>query len=523
MSEIIYGFTQVLQPTTLLTLFLGVLLGVIVGALPGLNDAITMSILIPLTFGMDPQVAMCMLVGVYVSACYGGSIPAILLKIPGTASAMLTTVDGAPMARRGETGLALSISSCSSFFGGVFSSIVLLIFSPMLAKMALKFGPSEYLMMALLGLSTITGLAKKGQVGKSFASMAMGLIVASIGLSPQGGYPRLTFKNYTLMSGISLVPMLVGLFGICSLFELYETLTVDKSAKKLGDIEKVRVGILPKKWIKRLLPTQLRSATIGSLIGAIPGAGTTMAIFLSYDAAKRAYPQYEFGTGIPEGVAAPETANNAVVASSMVPLVALGVPGNAVSALFLGALTIQGLTAGPMLYKEHPEVAYLLICAFFVGNLFMLPIGLAFCNWMAKAILKLDRRLLSVLIVVFCTAGAFAVNNNYFELYTCIVFGLIAYFFNKYKVPIAPFVIADVLGTMIESNYLQSLVIGNGSFFATLKRPITLGVAIATAALLLYPLIREYIIEPRKKKTGIPAQKSEFEEKEQALKDAADE
>lgn len=505
MENILYGFLQVLQPATLLMLLLGVLLGVIVGALPGLNDAITMSILIPLTFGMNPQVAMCMLVGVYVSACYGGSIPAILLRIPGTASAMLTTVDGAPMAKRGETGLALSISTCSSFFGGLFSSVVLMIFSPMLAKMALKFGPSEYLMMALLGLSTITGLAKKGQVSKSFASMALGLIVASIGISPQGGVARMNFKSYSLLSGVSLVPMLVGLFGICSLFELCETMATDKSGDHLGVVEKVKVRLLSKKWIRRLLPTQLRSAAIGSVIGAIPGAGTTMAIFLSYDAAKRAYPQYEFGTGIPEGVAAPETANNAVVASSMVPLVALGVPGNAVSALFLGALTIQGLTAGPMLYKDHPEVAYLLICAFFVGNLFMLPIGIFFCNQMARFILKLDRRLLSVLIVVFCTAGAYAVNNNIFELYTCIVFGLIAYFFNKYKVPIAPFVIADVLGTMIEKNYLQSVIVGGGSFLSVFTRPITLSVAIVTATLLVYPLFREYVLEPRKAKRAAAA------------------
>ncbi len=506
MSNILYGFSQVLQPMPLVTLFLGVLLGVIVGALPGLNDAITMSILIPLTFGMNPQVAMCMLVGVYVSACYGGSIPAILLKIPGTASAMLTTVDGEPMARRGETGLALSISTCSSFFGGLFSSIVLLIFSPMLAKMALKFGPSEYLMMALLGLSTVTGLAKKGQVGKSFASMALGMIVACVGISPQGGVARLNFKNYSLLSGVSLVPMLVGLFGICSLFEMCEAMAKDRSASRLNVVEKVKVRILSRQWILRLLPTQLRSALIGSVIGAIPGAGTTMAIFLSYDAAKRANPQYEFGTGVPEGIAAPETANNAVVASSMVPLVALGVPGNAVSALFLGALTIQGLTAGPLLYKDHPEVAFLLICAFFVGNLFMLPIGIFFCNQMARFILKLDRKLLSVLIVVFCTAGAFAVNNNYFELYTCIIFGLVAYFFNKYKIPIAPFVIADVLGSMIERNYLQSLIVGRGSILNVLTRPITLGVAIVTAGLLLWPLINEYLIQPRKAKKAQAAQ-----------------
>jgi len=498
MSDILFGFTQVLQPLPLLALCIGVLLGLVVGALPGLNDAITLSILIPITFGMNAQVAMCLLVGVYVSACYGGSIPAILLRIPGTASAVLTTVDGNPMAKRGETGLALSISTVSSVFGGIFSSLVLLFFSPLLAKAALRFGPPEYLMMALLGLSTVTGLAAKKQVSKSFISMFVGMLIACIGISPQTGVNRFSFGSVNLMTGVSLVPMLVGLFGIASVFELIEQLSVVKVATT-GNTEKVKVGMLSRAMSKRLLPTWIRSASIGSIIGAIPGAGTTMAIYMAYDTAKRSNPELEFGTGVPEGVAAPETANNAVVASSMVPLLALGVPGNAVSALFLGALTIQGMTAGPLLYQDHPEIAYLLVVAFLVGNIFMLPSGLFFCNWMARFVLKLDRKLLSALIVVCCTVGAFAVGNNVFDVYIAIAFGVLGYLMNKFKISIAPLVIAKVLGTMIERNYLQSMILSGNSASIFFTRPISLVVLIVTVILLLYPLYRTYVKEPHMK------------------------
>jgi len=489
MENILLGLTQVFIPMNLIVLIGGVIIGLIVGALPGLNDSITLAVLIPVTFGMDAKMAMCLLIGVYVSACYGGSIPSILLKIPGTASSVVTAFDGEPMTRQGKAGLALSISTFSSVFGGVFSSLVLLLFSPFLAKQALRFGPPEYLMLAIMGMSTIIGMAEN-TILKNVLIMAFGLFISCIGLTPQTGYPRLTFGVPYLLEGIPLVPMLIGLFGVTSILELAESLGGVKNITE--QIQKVRVGMLDKAMCKRLLPTWLQSSVIGSIIGVIPGAGMIMAIYVAYDQARRRNPDKKFGTGVPEGVAAPEAANNAVVASSMVPLLSLGVPGNSTSALFLGALMIQGLRPGPALYRDYPDVAYLLVVGFLVANIFMLPLGLAFCNFLAGKILLLKRELLSGLVLLLCVTGAFAVNNSIYNIWIIIAFGFIGYFMNKYKLPQSPLILAVVLGSMMEKNYLQSMVLSGGSWGIFFTRPISLVLLIISALFISLPLIKRY-------------------------------
>ena len=489
MENILLGLTQVFIPMNLIVLIGGVIIGLIVGALPGLNDSITLAVLIPVTFGMDAKMAMCLLIGVYVSACYGGSIPSILLKIPGTASSVVTAFDGQPMTLQGKAGLALSISTFSSVFGGVFSSLVLLLFSPFLAKQALRFGPPEYLMLAIMGMSTIIGMAEN-TILKNVLIMAFGLFISCIGLTPQTGYPRLTFGVPYLLEGIPLVPMLIGLFGVTSILELAESLGGVKNITE--QIQKVRVGMLDKAMCKRLLPTWLQSSVIGSIIGVIPGAGMIMAIYVAYDQARRRNPDKKFGTGVPEGVAAPEAANNAVVASSMVPLLSLGVPGNSTSALFLGALMIQGLRPGPALYRDYPDVAYLLVVGFLVANIFMLPLGLAFCNFLAGKILLLKRELLSGLVLLLCVTGAFAVNNSIYNIWIIIAFGFIGYFMNKYKLPQSPLILAVVLGSMMEKNYLQSMVLSGGSWGIFFTRPISLVLLIISVLFISLPLIKRY-------------------------------
>jgi len=489
MENILLGLTQVFIPMNLIVLIGGVIIGLIVGALPGLNDSITLAVLIPVTFGMDAKMAMCLLIGVYVSACYGGSIPSILLKIPGTASSVVTAFDGEPMTRQGKAGLALSISTFSSVFGGVFSSLVLLLFSPFLAEQALRFGPPEYLMLAIMGMSTIIGMAEN-TILKNVLIMAFGLFISCIGLTPQTGYPRLTFGVPYLLEGIPLVPMLIGLFGVTSILELAESLGGVKNITE--QIQKVRVGMLDKAMCKRLLPTWLQSSVIGSIIGVIPGAGMIMAIYVAYDQARRRNPDKKFGTGVPEGVAAPEAANNAVVASSMVPLLSLGVPGNSTSALFLGALMIQGLRPGPALYRDYPDVAYLLVVGFLVANIFMLPLGLAFCNFLAGKILLLKRELLSGLVLLLCVTGAFAVNNSIYNIWIIIAFGFIGYFMNKYKLPQSPLILAVVLGSMMEKNYLQSMVLSGGSWGIFFTRPISLVLLIISVLFISLPLIKRY-------------------------------
>ncbi len=488
MENIMLGFSQVLMPANLLALTLGVLAGVVVGSLPGLNDSIALAVLIPVTFGMDAKVAMCLLVGIYVSACYGGSIPAVLLKIPGTASSVVTAIDGHEMTKKGQAGLALSISTTSSVVGGIISSVVLLFFSPFLAEQALKFGPPEYFMLAVMGLCTVIGMAE-GQILKNIMVMSFGLLLSCIGFSPQTGFQRMTFGNPYLLEGIPLVPMLIGLFGAASVLEL--AASKEKITNITGNIKQVRVQLLDKEMRRRLLPTWAHSGVIGTLIGIIPGAGMLMAIYLAYDQAKRRNRSLDFGTGVPEGIAAAETANNAVVASSMVPLLALGVPGNSTSALFLGALTIQGLRPGPSLYTDFPDVAYLLVTAFLAANLLMLPIGIGFCNFLAGKILRLRREVLSGAVLILCVSGAFAVSNSIFNIWIVIIFGIIGFFMNKFHLPQSPLILAVVLGSMMEKNFLQSMVLSDSSWSIFVTRPISLVLVLLSAGFVLSPVIKK--------------------------------
>ena len=486
-ANIALGFGELLHPTIFIALFLGVLVGLIVGALPGLNDGITMAVLIPVTFGMDPKIAMVVLVGIYVSACYGGSIPAILLNIPGTASSVVTCFDGYKMTQKGESGLALGISTTSSVFGGLMSSLVLMFMAPFLALQALRFGPPEYFSLAIMGISTVVGMAGKDLL-KSLIVAVLGLVVSTMGMSPQTGFPRFCFGIDYLYDGIPLIPMLIGLFGVTSVLELSDTIRNDLFSKAELHLKKIGRMLPDRALAKRLLPVQIKSGLIGNIIGIIPGAGMIMAIYMAYDQAKRSNPDKEFGTGIPEGVAAPEAANNAVVASSMVPLLSLGVPGNSTSALFIGALMIHGMRPGPSLFKDYPDVAYLIIAAFFVGNLLMAPMGLALGKFMSTSILRMNRYLLNGVIILLCVTGAFAVRNSVFDIWIMIIFGVISYIFAKLKFSLASIILPLILGPMIEQNLQQSLILSRGSWAIFFTSPISLGLLIVAAFFLLAPV-----------------------------------
>lgn len=490
-ENILFGFAQVFQFDTFTALFIGVVVGLIVGSLPGLNDSITLAVLIPVTFGMDPQVALMVLVGVYVAACYGGSIPAILLNIPGTASSVVTCIDGHKMTLKGEGGLALGISTLSSVFGGLSSSFVLMFLAPFLAMQALRFGPPEYFALAIMGISTVVGMAGK-DILKSMIVAVLGLVISTIGISPQVGFPRFTFGIGYLYDGIPLVPMLIGMFGVASVLELSETIRRESISKE--KINAVKIGkIIPDcKMIKRLLPTWITSSAIGNVIGVIPGAGMLMAIYMAYDQAKRRNKDKDFGTGIPEGVAAPEAANNAVVASSMVPLLSLGVPGNSTSALFLGALMIQGMRPGPSLFKDFPEIAYLILAGFFVGNLLMGPLGIALGKFLSTTLLKLNRYLLNGIIVLLCVTGAFAVRNSTFDIWIMIIFGVLSYIFSKLNLSMSTIILSLILGPMLEKNLQQSLILSDGSWLIFIKSPISLGLLIVAGFFLSTPLIANY-------------------------------
>lgn len=488
-ENILLGFSIALEPLHLLVLFLGVAIGLIVGALPGLNDSITIAVLIPVTFGMDPIIGMAILVGVYVSACYGGSIPAILLNIPGTASSVVTTIDGYEMAKKRQGGLALGVATTSSVFGGISSSLVLLFLAPFLAQQALKFGPAEYFSLAVMGLSTVVGMST-GSMVKSLIVSVLGLGLSLIGLSPQTGYPRFVFGIDYLYDGVPLVPMLIGLFGVSSILSLSQTIEDDPlSNVKLKTTRFER--ILPdRKMLKRLFPAMVIGAVIGNIIGIIPGAGMIMAIYLAYDQVKRRYPDLEFGTGVPEGVAAPEAANNGVVASSMVPLLSLGVPGNSTSALFLGALMIHGMRPGPTLFIDYPDIAYFVVVAFLIGNIMMFPMGVAMCKFLSTSILKLERKLLNGLIIILCITGAFAIRTSTFDVLIMVIFGALSFVFSKLKLPMSGIILSLILGPMIEENLQHSLTLSGGSWSIFVTKPISLALLIIAAFFLLSPIYR---------------------------------
>ena len=491
MGNLVLGLAQLTDPAVFLALFTGVLLGLTVGALPGLNDSITIAVLIPVTFGMQPSIAIALLVGIYVSSACGGSIPAILLEIPGTASAVVTAYDGYQLRKKGHGLEALSVCMTSSVFGGLFSALVLIFLSPVLASAALKFGPAEYFMLGVLGLATVVGMAGRN-CWKHFLSMLFGLWLSCIGISTATGLIRFTFGSMSLMDGIPLVPRMIGLFGILSVIKIAEKVDrvsghdVLKRQQGVSFEKKDRVAFPSRARCRQLLPVWLRGSTIGSVLGCMPGAGMTMAIFTAYDMEKKLHPDKKFGTGEWEGIAAPEAANNAVVASSMVPLLSLGIPGNSTSALFIGALTIHGLVAGPTLFTKSPDIAYLILVAFLIGNIIMLPLALLYCKYLAAQVLKINPIILSALIIALCMAGSFAYKNNIFHVGVAVFFGIVGYLFYKLDIPTAPFILASILGNMMEKNYINAMVY-TGSATIFLHRPISLALVAICAVFLAWP------------------------------------
>jgi putative tricarboxylic transport membrane protein len=394
------------------------------------------------------------------------------------------------MAQNGRAGEALGISTVSSVFGGITSSLVLLLFAPALAGYALKFGPPEYFALAILGLSTVVGMGS-GPLLKNLIACAIGLLISTVGMSPQTGYPRFTFDNPYLFEGVDFVSMLIGLFGVSAVLEVAEELSHRARNGKTPSLLP-KIGPLLPRWsmVKRLLPTWLTSSAIGNVIGIIPGAGMIMAVYLAYGQAARRSKHGKLGTGVPEGVAAPEAANNAVVASSMVPLLSLGIPGNSTSALFLGALLIQGLRPGPSLFSETPEVGYLIVISFLAANIIMGPMGLLVAKLLSRLIVKLPRELLSASICILCLTGAFAVGNSVFNMWVALVFGVLGYLFNKLEIPHSPVILAVVLGTMMERSLYQSLVLSGGSIGILFERPISLVLLLGALLSVAMPVIK---------------------------------
>lgn len=472
MELIATGIATLFEPAVLMMLVAGLFAGLVIGSIPGINDNIAFAVFIPFSFALPASEALALMVGVYCAAASGGAIPAIMIKVPGTASALLTAVDGHAMARDGAAGKALSIAITSSVIGGTACSIVLLFFAPVLADVALLFGFVETFALTVLGLSSVVGLLS-GNVLKGLASALIGLLASTVGFSLTTGYPRYTFDNVNLIEGVPFVPMLVGLFGVASVLELLADIHRERkdtgSTRALPTIGSMRLG---RKLVKRLLPVWGTSATIGNVIGMLPGAGMLMAIYLSYDQAARRFRrkfagqpgEKDWGDGAPEGIAAPEAANNAVTASSMVPLLSLGIPGNSTSALFIGALGIQGMVPGPLLFADHAEIAWMIIVAFLVANLLMWPVAFLVIRTVSRTVFSIRKEVLVGVISLLCMLGAYADGANVFNVWVALVSGVVAFLMKMARIPLGPAILGLVLGGQMESALFNSLSISGGSW-----------------------------------------------------------
>jgi len=475
------GFAVALSPGNLFYCAIGVILGTAIGVLPGLGPPATIALLLPVTFKIAPLSAVIMLAGIFYGAMYGGSTTSILLNIPGEAASVVTCLDGYKMARLGRAGPALGISALGSFIAGTLSICGISIVAPSLASFALKFGPPEYCSLVVLGLIMAVYLSEES-VLKGLMMAVLGLLLGTVGLDPVGGGQRFTFGVARLTDGFDFVVMVMGLFGIAEILSNLET-------PEVRDIFKTALkGLLPTRedW-RQCWASVLRGSLFGFFIGVLPGGGAVISSFAAYAAEKRLSKHPErFGKGTIEGVAAPESANNAASTSSFIPLLTLGVPGNASVAMIFVALMIHGIRPGPLLLQEHPDLFWGVIASMYIGNALLLGLNLPLISFWVR-MLKVPYRYLAAMVIVVCIIGAYSVNNSVFDVGMMVGFGVFGYLLRKFAFPPAPFILAMILGPMLERTLQQSLIGSGGEPLVFLQRPISAALLSAAGLLMLTP------------------------------------
>lgn len=481
-NSLVYGFTIALQPQNLLYCFIGVTMGTLVGVLPGIGPTATIALLLPATFQLNPVSAIIMLSGICYGAMYGGSTTSILLNIPGEAASVVTCLDGYQMARQGRGGPALGISAFGSFIAGTFSIFGLVFLAPTLADFGLKFGPPEYFALMIMGLSVVAYLARKSMT-KALMMTVLGIILGCVGLDPVTATPRFTFGMLELTDGISLAAMVMGLFGIA---EVLENLGIQTKADVFGG--KIK-GLFPNRedWRRSIGPIT-RGSLLGFFLGLVPGVGAIVPQFISYAVEKRlsAHPE-RFGNGEIEGVASPEACNNAAMGGTFIPLFSLGIPSSATTAVLLGALMIYGLTPGPLLIKNSPDLFWGVIASMYIGNILLLILNLPLIPlWVS--ILRIPYSYLSSFILLFCLIGAYSLNNSVADIFIAVFFSLFGLLLKKFNFEPAPLVLAFVLGPMLETALRRSLILSDGSFLIFLERPISAAFILFALVALVAPL-----------------------------------
>lgn len=485
------GLAVVMQPLNLLLLTSAVFIGFIGGALPGISGVILVVILLPVTYGMDSTTAFMVLTAIYGATVFSGLITAILYRAPGTPEAVMTAFDGYPMTQQGQAGKALGIGVLSSAIGGLVGTIALIIFTPMLAKMALKFSSPEYFALAVLGLTVVASLG--GRLIYGLIGATLGLFIASIGIDPLTGTSRYTFGNLNLAEGVGLIPMIVGLFAISEVMKR----TLDQDTHQ--PLKKVKVKIFDLPILRQIGTTLTRSSIIGVIIGILPGIGASTAAMVSYSETVRwsKHPE-KFGKGAPEGIAAPESANNAAAMGALVPLFALGIPGSGTTAVILGAFIMHGLQPGPMFMMTHSSLIYAVFAGLFIVNFMILLFSKPFITLFTK-LLNVPYSALGPIIIMCCIVGTYSVRNSMFDVWLMLGFGVMGYLLEKLKFPLVSIILGLVLGPIAESELRRALSMSQGDISIFFTRPISASLLAVAALLLAVTIITPLIKRARNK------------------------
>jgi putative tricarboxylic transport membrane protein len=472
------GFETAFTPVNLLFCLLGVVLGTAVGVLPGIGPTATMAMLLPITFGFDPVTSLIMLAGIYYGAQYGGSTTAILINLPGESSAAVTAIDGHAMAKKGLAGKALATAALGSFFAGTVGTLVVALFATPISGLALRFGPAEYFSLVVVGLVASISLSS-GSTLKALAMIVLGLLLGTVGQDLNSGVPRFTFGQRELFGGLNFVSLAVGLFGVAEILR-----NLERGIHRDVVVDKVEKLWLTREDFRRIRMPVLRGTGLGAFLGVLPGAGHVLASFVSYSVEKRASKRpEEFGQGAIEGVAGPESANNAAAQTSFIPLLTLGLPANSIMALLIGALIIQGITPGPNVINDEPELFWGLIVSFWIGNLFLVVLNLPLIGLWVK-MLTIPYRWLFPAIIAFATIGTYSLGLNAYFVYSIAFFGILGYVLIKLGCEPAPLLLGFILGPLLEEFLRRSLIISRGDPSVFLTRPISAGL-LALAALAL--------------------------------------
>jgi len=497
-SNVIAGFGVVLEPMNLLYCLIGVIIGMLIGVMPGLGPVATISILLPLTYSIDPVAAIIMLAGIFYGAQYGGTITSVLLRLPGEASSVVTVFDGHALAKKGKAGTALGIAAIGSFIGGTISIIGLTLVAPLIASVALSFGPPEYAMLALLGILLVSTIGNGGAL-KSVIAAGVGLLLATVGRDTFTGGERFTFDSLALADGIDFVPIAMGLFGLGEIFY-----NLDERHNKIDSPAKI-ANIWPSRAeLKESSGAFGRGSVIGFFLGILPGGGATLASLVAYAAEKRvSKTPNRFGRGALQGVAGPETANNAAATSSFIPLLTLGIPANATMAIIFGALLLQGIVPGPTLINDRPDLFWGVVNSMYIGNILLLILSIPLVGIFVK-ILSIRAAILAPITVLITLLGVYTVRNSVFDMVLVIVFGVVGYLMKKFGFEPGPLVLAFVLGSLMETAMRQSLRIFGGDVTGFVTRPIS-GTIIGVIFLLIIaiPVTKAIIARRAEKRFGV--------------------